>query len=132
MSLAADEKTTDPGIYYEDAKGRWVSVPCGSNRQDAAFLFYIHRESQGQLEMALGGFSGRATRLLARTLSTRSEDFWPPQYEGQGVQIGAYVVQFSWSESEQPVDILRTDLNANTRVIPIPTEAIARRVEGQH
>jgi hypothetical protein len=132
MSLSADEKTTEPGIYYEDAKGRWVSVPCGSNRQDAAFLFFVHRESQGQLEMALGGFSGRATRMLARTLSTRSEDFWPPQYEGQGLQIGAYVIQFSWAEQDRPIDILRTDLNANTRVIPIPTEAIARRVEGQH
>lgn len=132
MTLSAEEKSAEPGIYYEDAKGRWVSVPCGSNRQDAAFLFFIHRESQGQLEMALGGFSGRATRLLARALSTRSEDFWPPQYEGQGLQIGAYVIQFTWSESDRPVDILRTDLNANIRVIPIPPEAIARRVEGKH
>ena len=80
----------------------------------------------------MGGFSGRATRLLARTLSTRSEDFWPPQYEGQGLQIGAYVIQFTWTDSDKPVDILRTDLLANTRVIPISTEAIARRVEGKH
>jgi hypothetical protein len=132
INLSMDDKTTEPGIYYEDAKGRWHSVPCTSERQDAAFLFYIHRESQGRLEMAMGGFSGRATRLLARTLSTRSEDFWPPQYEGQGLQIGAYVIQFTWTDSDKPVDILRTDLLANTRVIPISTEAIARRVEGKH
>lgn len=130
VNLSASEKTTEPGIYYEDAKGKWQKVPCTNDRQDAAFLFYIHRESQGRLEMALGGFSGRATRLLARTLLTRSEDFWPPQYEGQGIQVGAYIIQFSWTVSEKPVDILRTDLVANTKVIPIPAEAIARRLEG--
>lgn len=129
MNLSSSDKTTDPGIYYEDAKGKWQKVACATDRQDAAFLFYIHRESQGRLEMALGGFSGRATRLLARTLLTRSEDFWPPQYEGQGIQVGAYIIQFSWSANDKPVDILRTDLVANTKVIPIPTEAIARRLE---
>lgn len=127
--LSSTESSERPGIYYEDGSGKWNHVDCGDQRQDAAFLFYIHRESQGRLEMALGGFSGRATRLLARTLVSRSEDFWPPQYEGQGLQVGAYVIQFSWSSSEQNLDILRTDLVANTKVIPIDTESIARRLE---
>ena len=64
-------------------------------------MFYIHRESQGHMEMALGGFSGRATRLLARLLARRGEEFWPPVYEGQGIQIGAFVVKFDASRTDR-------------------------------
>ena len=77
------------------------------------FVFYIHRESQGRLEMVLGGFSGRATRLLAKTLATGAEGFWPPIYSHHGIQVGAFIVKYTFSEEEvhQP-DLLQTDLMA--------------------
>src|SRR5205814_1487525 len=100
--------------------------------QDAALLFYLHRESHGRLEMVLGGFSGRATRLLARTLATRAQDFWPPVYSGQGVQVGAFIVQYAFtSPDDQQSDILRTDLVAETKIIPLPPEPFQRRLETQ-
>ena len=99
----------------------------GKRSQHVAMVFYIYRESQGRLEMALGGFSGRATRLLARALATRAEDFWPPTYQGQGLAVGAYLVEFNVG-SEKEDDILRTDLVATTKVVPIPEEALARRL----
>jgi len=129
MNLSKQEKDLKAGIYYEDATGNWVR--CGSDkaREEVAFVFYVHRESQGRLEMVMGGFSGRATRLLARALATRAEDFWPPVYEAQGLQIGAFIVQFTMPAGKKEVDILRTDLVATADVTPIPAEAIARRLE---
>ena len=119
--------TEKPGIYYENDKGDWVPCSASGSKEEVAFVFYVHRESQGRLEMVMGGFSGKATRLLARALATRAEDFWPPQYEAQGMQVGAFIVQFDVS-SNKDVDILRTDLVANSKVTPIPTEALERRL----
>ena len=79
--------------------------------------------------MVLGGFSGRATRLLARSLTTRGEDFWPPTYQSQGIQAGAFIVQFSLPSSKKENDILQTDLVASTKVTALPEEVLKRRFE---
>ncbi len=59
MMQSNQESTT------RQADGSWTFA----GGQDTALVFYIYRESLGQLEMVLSGFSGRATRLLARTLA---------------------------------------------------------------
>ena len=128
LKLTKDDKDRKAGIYYEDAEGKWIRCGSGKPREEVAFVFYIHRESQGRLEMVLGGFSGKATRLLARALATRAEDFWPPVYESQGMQIGGYIVEFTMPAGKKETDILRTDLVATAEVTTIPAEAIARRL----
>ncbi len=99
-------------------------------------MFYIFRESLGRLEMVLSGFSGRATRLLARTLAHRAEDFWPPTFHENYLQVGAYLVKYEAQEDEETethsLDVLATDQMANATVIPLPTEAIARRLGKGH
>ena len=128
MQLSKTEKASQPGLYYEQADGSWAFAGGASPSQDAALVFYIYRESLGRLEMILSGFSGRATRLLARTLAHQAEVFWPPIYQENYLQIGAYIVQYSSpSEDDHPEDILRTDLVAEAKVIPLPAEAIQRR-----
>ena len=127
LQLSKGNSNQKPGIYYEDAKGDWIQCSAAGAKEEVAFVFYVHRESQGRLEMVMGGFSGKATRLLARALATRAEDFWPPQYEAQGIQVGAFIVQFD-VPSNKDIDILRTDLVANSKVTPIPTEALERRL----
>jgi len=93
-------------------------------------VFYIHRESQGRLEMVLGGFSGRATRMLAKTLSSGAEGFWPPIYSRHGIQVGAFIVKYTFSdEQDQQADLLRTDLVAGTTIIPLSHDVIARRLD---
>ncbi|MEC9093784.1 MAG: helix-turn-helix transcriptional regulator [Planctomycetota bacterium] len=127
--LSQSEKAEFPGIYYEDSSGKWTHVSWDGPGQDAAFVFYIHRESHGRLEMTLGGFSGRGTRLLANTLARRGEDFWPPVYEGQGIQVGAYIIQYTLPANQHEIkDILRTDLTGDMNVIPISGDAIDRRM----
>lgn len=126
MRLSKTEEANEPGIYYETANGSWKYA----GGQDAALVFYIYRESLGRLEMVLSGFSGRATRLLARTLSNRGEEFWPPVYQANYQQIGAFIVQYqATAETGEPDDILRTDIVANPTIIPLPGEAIERRLK---
>jgi hypothetical protein len=134
MCLSKSEKCDEPGLYYEQADGTWTFAGGSSNGKDAALVFYIFRESRGRLDMVLSGFSGRATRLLARTLAHRAEDFWPPVFHENYLQVGAYIVQYQASdEVDDPVDILSTDLMANATVIPLPAEAIAKRLgKGSH
>ncbi|MDZ4849424.1 MAG: helix-turn-helix transcriptional regulator [Pirellulaceae bacterium] len=129
LRLSKSETADQPGLYYEKADGSWAFAGGGSRDQDAALVFYIYRESLGRLEMILSGFSGRATRLLARTLAHQAEIFWPPIYQENYLQIGAFIVQYSSpAEGDEPEDILRTDLVAEANVIPLPVEAIQRRL----
>jgi hypothetical protein len=129
LRLAADCPSTAPGIYYEMSGGQWGSCEWNEPEFDAAFVLYVHRESQGRLQMLLAGFSGRSTRLLAKTLATRAQDFWPPIYQNHGVQVGAFLVQYTLSPpQDQARDILSTDLTASTRVIPLDGDVLARRL----
>lgn len=129
MRLSKTEEAKEPGIYYEQADGTWAYA----GGQDTALVFYVYRESLGQLEMVLSGFSGRATRLLARTLSNRSEEFWPPVYQENYLQVGAFIVQYQPASGDgQSDDILRTDVVGNPTVTQIPAEAIARRMRMSH
>ncbi len=128
--LSKKEKADQPGLYYETEDGSWQFAGGATRGQDAALVFYVYREPLGQLEMVLSGFSGRATRLLARTLARSADHFWPPIVQDSSIQIGAYIIQFdAASETDEPEDILRTDILANSRVISIPEKVIARRLE---
>lgn len=130
LKLSADSSDNKPGIYYETESGAWDVCDWDPESRDAAFVFYIHRESQGRLEMALGGFSGRSTRLLAKFLATQAEDLWPPVFSGEGVDIGAYLVQFKFSQQEQKGrDVIRTELVASSNVIPLHGSVIQKRLE---
>jgi len=126
LALSASEETPDPGIYYETANGSWKRVPWTEKGKDTALVFYTHREAQGRLEMAVGGYSGDATRMLGKVLATQGEDFWPPVFTGQGVQIGAFIAKFDF-KGRKP-DILGNDISANSEIIPLPSAAFERRM----
>ena len=136
VQLSKSDKSDEPGLYYETADGTWAFAGGATVGRDAALVFYIFRESLGRLEMVLSGFSGRATRLLARTLAHRAEDFWPPTFHENYLQVGAYLVKYEAQENEETesysLDVLATDQMANATVIPLPTEAIARRLGKGH
>lgn len=128
--LSASETPSTPGIMYETQDGTWDVVQWNEKTEDAAMVFYIHREALGRLEMVVGGFSGRSTRMLARTLASRGEDFWPPVYSGHGVQVGAFVLQFSFAAPKQKQhDILLTEKPNNVKITPLHYDVIARRLE---
>jgi hypothetical protein len=78
----------------------------------------------------LSGFSGRATRLLAKTLANRGDEFWPPVFEEGGVKIGAYIVQYEDDPagSVPSHSLLQTHETAAAKITPLPAKAIARRM----
>ncbi len=130
LQLSASQASDSPGYYFETADGTWQYCGWDQPEHDTALVFYIHRESQGRLEMVLGGFSGRATRLLAKTLASRAEGFWPPIYSKHGIQVGAFIVQYIFaSDGADERDLLRTDLVAETKIIPLDSEVLARRLD---
>ncbi len=78
--------------------------------------------------MVLSGFSGRATRLLAKTLSIRSEEFWPPVYTEPGMQLGAYLVKYENTDNQANRDDLLYNPGGAAEIMPLSREAIARRL----
>lgn len=126
LKLSKSFPSKDPGIYYEGTDGKWHFAPA-NDKEDCAFLFYVHRESQGRLEMCMGGFSGRATRLLARTLTACADDFWPPRFEGQGVQAGAFIASFAIpADSRKSRDILSDEAVGEVNIQAVSQEALQR------
>ena len=129
MRLSKTESADQPGFYYEQDDGTWGWAG-GGKGHDAALVFYIFREPLGRLEMVLSGFSGRATRLLAKTLASRSEEFWPPVYQQASLSIGAFIVKYETDpEGNQGNSLLQTDVSAAAKITPISGEAIRRRME---
>jgi len=129
LKAAKNQTSTRPGIYYEQENGSWGCCEWEANKQDAAFVFYVHRESQGRMEMALGGFSGRATRMLARLLARRGDEFWPPVYSDEGLQIGAFVVKFNLAGQPADDGLGRLEQPADDQIVRLDKEVIARRMQ---
>jgi hypothetical protein len=129
VKVAKNHASNKPGIYYEKPDGGWGCCEWDESH-DAAFVMYVHRESQGRMEMALGGFSGRATRLLARLLARRGDEFWPPVYSDEGLQIGAFVVKFKLpEEATEDRGLTLGELRAEDNIIRLDHKTIANRLQ---
>lgn len=126
MRLSKNEDAPEPGFYYEKDDGTWAFA--GGKNKDTALVFYLFREALGRLDMVLSGFSGRATRLLAKTLAMRGEEFWPPVYEQGGIQMGAYLVQYDNTDAKPNRDDLLFNSGGAAEIMPLSREAIAKRM----
>lgn len=126
LRLSKNEDAPEPGFYYEKDDGTWAYA--GGKDKDTALVFYLFREALGRLDMVLSGFSGRATRLLAKTLAIRGEEFWPPVYEEDGVQIGAYLVEYGNTDTKPSRDDLLFNPGGAAEIMPLSREAIAKRM----
>ena len=124
--LSKNEDAPEPGFYYEKDDGTWAYA--GGNDKDTALVFYLFREALGRLDMVLSGFSGRATRVLAKTLAIRGEEFWPPVYEKDGIQLGAYLVQYDNTENKPSRDDLLFNPGGAAEIMPLSEVAIAKRM----
>jgi hypothetical protein len=127
LELSRSERASEPGIYYELPDGSWACCGWDPKRIEPAMVFYTYRESQGRLEMVLGGYTGRGTRLLAKTLENRAQEFWPPTYREHGVQIGAFVVEYTLRDRARDQNFLESPPAASPRIIRIEESVLARR-----
>jgi hypothetical protein len=126
LRLSKNEDAPEPGFYYEKDDSTWAYA--GGKDKDSALVFYLFREALGRLDMVLSGFSGRATRLLAKTLAIRGEEFWPPVYEEGGVQLGAYLVQYENTDTKPSRDDLLFNPGGAAEIMPLSRVAIAKRI----
>lgn len=125
MMLSKNQEAKEAGFYYEQDDGTWEYA--GGQSSDTALVFYLFREALGRLDMVLSGFSGRATRLLAKTLALRGEEFWPPVYRENGLQVGAYLVTYDDAEAKPTRDDLLHNTGGAATIMALPEKAIARR-----
>ncbi len=128
--LASGHAADKAGIYFETSSGKWECCPWDAKKHDSAFVFYVNRPSQGILEMALGGYSGRASRLLAQHLDRCAEQLWPPVYRGQGLEIGAFIIRFHLKEkTRKDKSSFGSDDAPKIEVLRLDEEVIARRMQ---
>ncbi len=126
VRLSKNEDAPEPGFYFEKDDGTWQYA--GGTNQDTALVFYLFREALGRLDMVLSGFSGRATRLLAKTVAIRGEEFWPPVYEEGGLQIGAFLVRYDNADTKPSRDDLLYNPGGAAEIMPLSRDAIAKRM----
>jgi len=128
--LSQHEDSSAPGIYYERADGTWEHAPWTAEDQDAALIFYHYLPAHGRLEMVIGGFSSRSTRLLAQVLTPAlTSRLWPPVYDTPERQIGIYVVKFKFTpEDPAQRDILAMKYSGDFEIISLEREVITRRL----
>ena len=126
MRLSKNEDAPNPGFYYEKDDGTWAYA--GGEGKDSALVFYMYREALGRLDMVLSGFSGRATRLLAKTLAIRGQEFWPPVYESPRLQVGAYLVTYDSADNKPSRDDLLYNPGGAADIMPLPRAAIEKRL----
>jgi hypothetical protein len=129
IELSRKQAANGPGIYYEKPDGTWGCCRWDPKRLEPAMVFYIYRESQGRLEMVLGGFAGRGTRLLAKMLENRAQEFWPPTDLAHGVQMGAFVVEFTLRERARDQNFLDAAPAASPRIVRIDQQVLQRRMK---
>ena len=131
LSRQQEERGKDvvPGIYYETESGEWKCCPWEENAHDVAFVFYAYRPSVQELQLACGGFSSTATRLLSAHLMRVAGELWESRYKSTNLEVGLFLVQFD-AVSAAGKDVLSTDVpEFSLKVIPVPAEAITRRLE---
>lgn len=96
--LPGSNEDRDPGIYYRDKRDRWVACPWERGRKDAAVLVVSRDLSANAVEIAMFGFSGRATAAMETHVVLRTSEFWPPHFACRGKEIGVYICKFTLKE----------------------------------
>jgi hypothetical protein len=94
------------GTYYLDENFEWQFLKWQRGKNDAGIVIIIHEAEN--IEMALFGFSGRATNAIGNALLKNSEKFWPDSESASGntisigdKEIGIYICHVKFSEESQ-------------------------------
>lgn len=91
------------GTYYVDENFEWQSFEWQEGKDDSGVVIII-READS-VELAVFGFSGRATSAIGTALLQKSEQFWPEPDSDQnhtvvvgGKEIGIYLCRVKISK----------------------------------
>ncbi len=121
-----------PGIYYEKEPKEWACLPC-DDLNDAAIVYYYYQHSQRELEVVLGGYTGRSTRGLAEMFRGReSTEIWPPQIDNDSCQLGVFLVRFKYREPlpGEGIEVRPHQREKEHEVIPLSPDVLEGRLAG--
>jgi hypothetical protein len=124
------DRKPQPGIHFLCEPDRW-DFAAWTELEDAALVYYRYVQSSQNLEMVLGGYSGRSTRCLAEMLRAGAAgQFWPPCVENGRISVGAFIVKFDFRPPRKSdgIDTTWHDRCQQHKVLPIPQECLAPRL----
>lgn len=128
MKLAKRGPVIEPGIHYEQEGKLWKACPCNPADSDAAYIFFAYYPNTAHAEVACGGFSSRATNCLTRALEEIVKQIPGPQYTSRTLDVGLYVVHFTFDAGNTDYDRYRDNRPFQTNVIGLSPKVIERRL----
>lgn len=110
----------EAGTYWRNERGEWQSFPWKHHEQDAGLVIVIYYPGTKALHLAVFGYSGRGTALVAKKLCRDPTQFWEPQAKGSGRQVGVYLCRFTTKKPPAPTRDELAELAANLcDVVPL-------------
>jgi hypothetical protein len=130
LKLAKNTQAPLPGIYFELKDGSWDGFTWDPASSDVAFLAYAYRPNAGQVEVACGGFSARATRCLTRKLQQIIGSLGEPQYISKLLQVGMYLIEITFDPKDTNYSSISDNRDFEFQVIRLDEDVLKRRLEG--
>jgi hypothetical protein len=115
-----------PGIYYLTSENKWIGLPWKWRELDTGVVIILRDPGNESLEIAVFGFSGRATMVIGQKLYENAVNFWPPTARSKDKEVGIYICRLEYSPTTDP-DPMK--LEAKTfEVIPIDKKILEDRL----
>jgi hypothetical protein len=111
-----------PGTYYLNEENNWVACPWREEQEDSGVVITVRDPGDKSMELALFGFSGRATVVISKHLTEAVQGvdrFWKPTGQSKGRQVGVYVCRFTLTPQNE-TEMSKPPKAKQFQVIPIP------------
>lgn len=121
------------GTYYLDEEFKWQFIEWQEGKNDSGIVIVI-REANN-VELAVFGFSGRATNAIGNALLHKSEQFWPESdvetcntVVTGGKEIGIYICRVKFSEDKKngQASICESFENDAVSIIPLNCKVLEK------
>jgi hypothetical protein len=116
-----------PGVYFLSKTHGWVHYPWELRERDAGVVVVIRDPGSEALEIALFGFSGRATVVLGRHIFEDARKFWPPTTRTQDKEVGVYICRIEFLPITDDSDFLLPEAK-KVEVIPLEETILKERL----
>ena len=108
-----------PGLHYLISKTRWATCRWKEFSEDAGVVIIVNDPRVKSTEIAVFGFSGRATEAIGDELLYKEDIFWPPSVVIKGREIGVYICVLSFSTKKGQRTMQETVKTDKCKVIPL-------------
>jgi len=105
-------QVTTPGLHYISSLrggGQWRVLPWDSKRADGGLVIIVQDQKTRAIEVAIAGFSGRATQALGQKLILEGERFWPQPVVRGNKKVGVYTCRLEFEEAGGTVPVGHDD-----------------------